>query len=773
MKLSQVVIVPILLTCVSALQTAAPGATLSAQTGTIQGRTVDSRGNAVADVSVEVADTDIGALSDARGSFTLRRVPAGTHRLRVARIGYAAETTTVEVESEGARVEIVLRESPIGVEGVTVIGSQAELGEIRDRLARIPGSVSLISPQLIRNTRQANFKDVLRMTPGVWAQPRFGAADETQLSIRGSGLRNNFHLRGVNLLVNGMPYRNADGFTDFESLELLTTQNMQVYKGANALRFGGGTLGGAINLETETGHTADELNTYVQGGSFGFFKGQASSGRTFGDSNYYVSYARTDVDGFRTYSGQRRDRVNAHFGHRISEDLDLRTFYMFAYVEEDLPGALSADEFRQDREMANPGNVADRHGRDYSLHHVGVQLRSQLTPTQRLEVSPYFQYRDIVHPIFRVLDQESRDWGVEARYHNQASLGGHENRFTLGVQGALGDTDNRHFENEAGESGDLAKDQLDQAESVAVYGEDVLELGGGLSAVLGFRWDYTRREIDDFFLDDGDQSDVRTFNHFSPKIGFLYDLPSGGAQIYGNASKFFEAPLLLELNSFTVPGFIDLDAQDGWQLELGTRGSSRDWAWDVAIYDAEIDNEIININVEPFPDAPFTVPTYRNAPATRHYGLEAALAWRLPSTIFTSAQGGDQVEAEISYTLGRYEFTDDERFEGNEIPGVPEHAVNAQLTYRHPWGLTLRPSIEWIPDDYFVDSQNTVLNEGWFTVSARAEWLIPGLDAQLFVEGRNLTDKTYSAAVSVDAGNGRFFFPADGISLYSGVRWQP
>ena len=40
---------------------------------------------------------------------------------------------------------------------------------------------------------------------------RFGAADETQFSIRGSGLRNNFHLRGVNILVNSMPYRLADG----------------------------------------------------------------------------------------------------------------------------------------------------------------------------------------------------------------------------------------------------------------------------------------------------------------------------------------------------------------------------------------------------------------------------------------------------------------------------------------------------------------------------------------------------------------------------------
>ena len=72
----------------------------------------------------------------------------------------------------------------------------------------------------------------------MYVQPRFGAADESQISIRGSGLRNNFHLRGINVLVNGMPYRNADGFTDFESLELSNTESIEVYKGGNALRYG-------------------------------------------------------------------------------------------------------------------------------------------------------------------------------------------------------------------------------------------------------------------------------------------------------------------------------------------------------------------------------------------------------------------------------------------------------------------------------------------------------------------------------------------------------
>ncbi len=151
--------------------------------------------------------------------------------------------------------------------------------------------------------------------PGVFVQPRFGAADESQISIRGSGLRNNFHLRGVNVLVNGMPYRNADGFTDFESLELLNTESIEIYKGGNALRYGGSTLGGAINLETKTGYTAAPVGVVAEGGSFGFFKSQLSSGARVGKLDYFGSYTRTTLDGYRDYSAQGRDRVNGHLGY--------------------------------------------------------------------------------------------------------------------------------------------------------------------------------------------------------------------------------------------------------------------------------------------------------------------------------------------------------------------------------------------------------------------------------------------------------------------------
>ena len=181
-------------------------------------------------------------------------------------------------------------------------------GQAREDIERTPGGVELVPQKTIEDSRAANLKDVLDFVPGVLIRPRFGAADESQLSIRGSGLRNNFHLRGINVLIDGFPYGNADGFSDFESLELLNTRYIEVFKGANALRFGGNTMGGAINLVSKTGSTAGLIESRVEGGSYGFFKGYLATGQVYGPLDLYASFSDTELQGYRDHS--RADAIS-------------------------------------------------------------------------------------------------------------------------------------------------------------------------------------------------------------------------------------------------------------------------------------------------------------------------------------------------------------------------------------------------------------------------------------------------------------------------------
>src|SRR6185503_4907900 len=220
---------------------------IAQSSGSVSGRVVTAANAPVVGAFISIDSAPPATQTDASGGFRIDGIPSGSHIVRIRRSGYTEAAYSVDVAADQvARLDLVLAPGIATLREVTVIGSKTDLAETRERMNQVPGSVAMVDGAQIRATRQANLKDVLQFVPGVYVQPRFGAADESQISIRGSGLRNNFHARGVNLLVNGMPYRNADGFTDSESLELLTTEAIEVYKGGNALRYGGSTLGGAI-----------------------------------------------------------------------------------------------------------------------------------------------------------------------------------------------------------------------------------------------------------------------------------------------------------------------------------------------------------------------------------------------------------------------------------------------------------------------------------------------------------------------------------------------
>ena len=130
----------------------------------------------------------------------------------------------------------------------------------------------------------------------------------------------------------------------------------------------------------------------------------------------------------------------------------------------------------------------------------------------------------------------------------------------------------------------------------------------------------------------------------------------------------------------------------------------------------------------------------------------------------------DHVTLRTSYTLARYTYVEDSTYKGNDIPGAPRQVLATEIKYTHPAGFSLAPSIEWIPQSYFLDSQNTVKNDGWASLSLRADFATP-FGMNLFAAGQNLTNRRFSSSVQVDNAAGKWFEPADGRSFYAGLRW--
>ena len=285
------------------------------------------------------------------------------------------------------------------------------------------------------------------------------------------------------------------------------------------------------------------------------------------------------------------------------------------------------------------------------------------------------------------------------------------------------------------------------------------------------------REVRDRFLRNGNQSDSVDFFSVTPKVGFLWKA-APTVQVYGNASRAYEAPLILEL---TAPGQIggmlnQLEAQKAWQFEVGTRGGVFERVfWDVALYDYEIRDEIKNVNVQPLPGAFFTIPRFVNIDRSRHTGVEAGADVVLVKDAARSlgaGSAGDSLTFRAAYTFSRFTFVGDDVFGNNDLPGAPRHFIRSELRYASNLGFWIAPGVEIVPTGYFVNSENTVRSPNYSLFTTRAGYDYKPWNVGIYFEGRNLTNERYVFAVQVDNANARFFEPGDGRAFYGGVQWS-
>lgn len=358
-------------------------------------------------------------------------------------------------------------QDPTTLDTVIVTGSRnpedpAVVAEARDRLSRTPGAVAVISSESYANRFAQTFADTLRNVPGVLAQKRYG--EETRLSIRGSGLAQGFHQRGVLFAQDGVPFADADGFSDFQGVDPLSARYIEIYKGGNTLRFGGAQLGGAINQVTPTGRTAvDDTVMQVEGGSFNSLRGSVQLAREYGDWDVFAAVSGMESDGYRDHSEQSQARLTLNLGRSFGEDREVRLIYQAADIKQDIPGSLSLADALTDPEKANPGAISGDQARDLTLKRVTLQTRWRLNDATVFEGAVWGWEKALWHPIFQVLNTNSETVGLFGRFDWTGQVAGMRADLFYGLSYRDGQIDSQRYINTAGQAGGLTADNLQKA----------------------------------------------------------------------------------------------------------------------------------------------------------------------------------------------------------------------------------------------------------------------------------------------------------------------
>ncbi len=627
---------------------------------------------------------------------------------------------------------------------------------------KIPAAISIYKTDLTATSRQQTaLREYLFDIPGVFTQNANNFAQDLRISIRGFGARSAFGIRGVKLIVDGIPETTPDGQGQLDNLNLGIIDRIEVIKGPSSSLYGNAS-GGVISIQTQDFKEA-YAKTQAATGAYGFQQYQATGALGKENANYVLHGSFVRSDGFRDQSGFEQFNFNGKGNFRIDENLKITGIlnYSNSPVAQDA-GGLTLEEVEANRRQARDSNVDFQTEEVVQQLKIGTSLTWKINNRWQLNNYQFYNYRDfnglLPFEFGGIIDLNRNYIGHGSNIDFKLPKNTLKVGYDIGYQDDL----RRRFFNLEGEQSTITLDQDEQFTSVAIYALDHFKAGKWLFTA-GLRYDYNQITIDDFLIDDGDTSGDILLNTINPSVGASFEWKPN-QQVYASFSTSFETPALSELSTDPIngDGFNEnLDSQRATNYELGLKGAIADRLhYQLALFLINTQDDLVPFELEAFPDRSF----FRNAGETRRRGIELEAQYAFSKAWNASA----------SFTYSDFEYRDfvlpNGDFTGNVLPGIPQSTTTFQLSYGKATGLQGALQGNLVGRLYANDS-NEVVVDGYELINLRIGyiWNLKRIQIQPYFGFNNILDAQYTDNVRINAFGGRFFEPAPGINGYGGV----
>ncbi len=634
-------------------------------------------------------------------------------------------------------------------------------------LDRVPAAISVVTEDDIQGAQsQVALDEALKRVPGVFMQDRYNFAQDLRVSIRGFGARAQFGIRGIKVVVDGIPETLPDGQGAVDSIDLGATKQIEVIRGPSSSMYGN-AAGGVISLTSE-GAPADApfVDGRIAAGSNGYQKVQFKTGAQTDKVNYLVSLSDLELDGWRAQSRAVNRQMTSRVNVDLGKDRDLLTIINYTdQPQSDDPGGLTRALALSNPRSAWPGNVTFHAGEAITQTRIGFVYTAPAGEHGTIKARNYYANRDFGNllPVQNngIVDLQRDFMGGGFSYNRDGFWLDRPNRFVAGADFDDQDDARKRYANLQGTRGALGFDQREHVTSHGVFLQDELSVSKTVQLTLGVRVDNVEFAVTDHYFADGfDDSGSRTFDDTSPMVGVTVQL-NPKLSLYATYSSSFETPTTTEFNKPDgTGGFNDtLDPQIAHNLEVGLRGTlSRKQRYEISVFSTDVKGELI----------PFEVPTspgrnyYVNAGESTHDGVE--FAWMSNPT--------DRLETTLSYAYSDFTFNG-----GKIIPGTAKNVLFGELTYRHPRGWFVSADATYVGDQY-GDNDNTAFGkvDAYTLATMRFGWQFDLGKTVLspYLGVNNLLDETYMAnlrlnPVGVGTAGGRYFEPGPPREGYAGI----
>jgi iron complex outermembrane receptor protein len=635
--------------------------------------------------------------------------------------------------------------------------------KIKDSLINIPFSISVKNySDFQKSAEQFNLSEYIENIPGIFISNNNNYAQDSRISIRGFGSRANFGIRGIKLIVDGVPETTPDGQSQIDNLNLEIIEKIEVIRGVGSSLYGNSSAG-VIKIKTLQQVQNNFVRIGFSLGSNQKNKSQLFLGQKHKKTSYTFLYSQTKSNGYRNNSGFKNNNLNATLFKKVND----KTNYglSFNYVDSPFaidPGGLTIEEVETNRKQARERNVI--YDTKESIKHLKVSGSFEKKLSNKLTFSNYlfFSKRDFNGNIpvksGGAIKLDRKYWGLGAsllfKNNFNTQIG-----FDLGNQK---DLRKRYFNNE-GEIGALVLEQNEKFMNYGMFLVSSFKLNSFLINP-GIRFDKNTISIDDRFLADGNSSDKINLNSLNPSLGINYKANSFN-RFFVNVSTGFETPTLNEFGSSPIgSGFNkNLKSQNSLNYELGFSKTSinNKFKIDLIYFNTNTKNEVLPYEDSQFPGQVF----YNNAGKTKRSGLEFSGHYNYNNFL----------TFKTSISIGKYlfdEFIDNEKnYSGNKIPGVPEKTMFFNINYRNESKFAVSLQLKVIGDLY-ANNSNSVKIDEFNSLNLKISKVInyKKITIDPFLIFNNILGASYYDNIRINAFGGRYYEPAAKANFYGGLK---
>ena len=634
--------------------------------------------------------------------------------------------------------------------------------KIKENIKNSPFAISSKSfSKFQTSAKQFYLSEYIESVPGVFISNDNNFAQDSRISIRGFGSRANFGIRGIKLIVDGVPETTPDGQSQIDNLNLEIIEKIEIIRGTSSSLYGNSSAG-VIKIQSISEFDKNFTKIGYALGSNNQEKKQALVGIKSNETFYTFLVSETKGDGYRNFGDFKNSNINFRVKKNISKDSWLNfNFNIVHSPYSNDPGGLTIEEVKQDREQARERNLQYKTSEEINHYKASSSFNKKLNEKLSFSTYAFISNRNFNGKIpvknGGAIDLKRKYWGIGGSFLFKSKL-----KTQIGFDVGNQNDRRKRYNNDIGITGNQVLDQNEKFSNLGIYLVNNYNLNR-LSISSGIRYDTNKVKLEDLFFSDGDSSGNIILNSLNPSLGINYKL-NKKSRIFINTSSGFETPTLNEFSSSPIgTGFnknLKSQINMGFELGFSLYDTQKKSNIDLVYFKSITNDEILSYEDEKFPNQKF----YNNAGKTERNGIEIAGFYTLNRTVISS-----------SYSLGDYvfkEFFENKfNYKGNKIPGIPNDIFTLSIEHKTINELSLNLNFKNIGALYANNSNTIKVDEfNTFNFKIGKEIKLSRSIIYPYLIISNVFDNEYFDNIRINAFGGRYYEPAPKRTIFGGIR---